>query len=68
VRDRPKETQNLASLNTNPINFGDQIIGFGEFPCLDTFCCRHRGETVRQDFIFLSPASGDMPRPNFFFY
>jgi hypothetical protein len=64
----PKATHNLASLNSNPIIIGDQITGFGELPCLDIFSCRHRGETVREDFIFLSPAPGDMPHLNFFFF
>jgi hypothetical protein len=51
----------------NPIIIRDQIIGFGELPCLDIFSCRHRGEAVREHFIFLSPAPCDMPHPNFFF-
>jgi hypothetical protein len=67
LRVGPKATHNLASRNSNPIIIGDQITGFGEVPCLDIFSCRHRGETVREDFIFLSPAPGDMPHLNFFF-
>ncbi len=57
----------VSGQNANPINFSNRIIGFGEFPCLNMFSCRHRGETARQDFIFLSPATGDMSRLYFFF-
>jgi hypothetical protein len=31
------------------------------------FSCRNIGETGREEFIFLAPAGGDLPGPNFFF-
>ncbi len=39
----------------------------GEIPYINMFSCRHAGETGREEYIFLSPASADLPGPNFFF-
>jgi hypothetical protein len=32
------------------------------------FSCRRLGETGREEFNLLSPARGDLPVPNFFFF